>query len=77
MSPEARSRRTLDAADKIDESSRKYFQSEKGRTALARAQKNYYSNKKKPVSKLVRFFLAWQEENPGKPIEDFLEELKQ
>ena len=67
--------RKLDAADKIDDSIKKYFQSEKGKTALAKTQKKYYRTKKKPERELVKAFRHWLEQHPDRPIEDFLKEI--
>lgn len=66
--------RRLDSADKIDNSVKKYFQSEKGKTALARTQKKYYQNKKKPERDLVKIYCIWAEANPGQTVDDFLKE---
>ena len=57
---------------RINETTQKYFQSEKGKTALALTQKKYYRNKKKPERELVKAYSLWSETHPGEPVEAFL-----
>ena len=67
--------RSLDAADKIDEAAKRYFQSEKGKAALKRTQGKYYHEKKKPENKLAKAYKVWTQDNPGRTVEDFLNGL--
>ncbi len=77
-----------DAADRIEEAQRRYFKSDKGKAAqkryaqskqgkktLSKVQKDYYERKKEKeaVAKACKEYLL---ENPGKTVEDFLQEYK-
>ncbi len=65
-------KRVIDAADNIDAAAKRYFQSEKGKAALAKTQSKYYQEKKKPEREMVNAFLAWQKQHPQGTIEEFL-----
>ncbi len=71
------SRRQVDAAEKIDEATRRYFQSKKGKAALAKTQGKYYQGKKKPETKMIKACQVFLRENPGKTAQDFLDEFGQ
>lgn len=60
--------------DPTDVAKKKYFSTKKGKEALKRAQSKYYHGKKKPENELARAFQEWLEQNPGKTVEDFLNE---
>ena len=65
-------KRSLDAADNIDAAQRRYFQSEKGKAALAKTQGKYYHDKKKPQLEMVKAFKDWKEQHPDGTVEEFL-----
>ena len=67
--------RSLDAADKIDEATKRYLNSEKGKAALKQTQNKYYQEKRKPKRELAKAYAIWIQANPGRTVEDFLKEM--
>jgi DNA-binding PadR family transcriptional regulator len=60
--------------DTVDRAKAKYFATEKGRKALKRARDKYYRTKIKPKNILISTCIEWLDQNPGKTVEDFLNE---
>lgn len=60
------------SADQIDLADRKYHQSEKGKAALAKAQKAYYEGKVKPRREFAKECLAWLKAHPDMTIVDYI-----
>jgi hypothetical protein len=64
----------FEAADKIDEATKRYHRSEKGKAALKRTQAKYYKEKRKPLLELTKQFNVWLETHSRGTMEAFIKE---